>query len=175
MTNSEKVIGIHLFGQTIKQPLSNFEPWKSLKYKQLRGLGPDPSCLLANSASTNCRPFQVTINCPKFILDRLHYRCHMTLLVSLFVTSRKLLFGVFLPRKIVAILLTITINFRQVSLKGVLLLARAMEYFSKILKSTCEKFKSLKKLYCTRTSSEVAFKDSSKILFTYLKIFLSSL
>ena len=29
-----------------KQPLCNYEPWKSWKYKQLGGLGPDPSCLL---------------------------------------------------------------------------------------------------------------------------------
>ena len=31
--------------QTNKQPLSNFEPPKSWKYKQLWGLKPDPSCL----------------------------------------------------------------------------------------------------------------------------------
>ena len=35
-----------LLHQTIKQPLSNFEPWKPWKYKQLSGLRPDPSCLL---------------------------------------------------------------------------------------------------------------------------------
>ena len=34
-----------LFGQTTKQPLNNFEPWKPWKYKQLWGLMPDPSCL----------------------------------------------------------------------------------------------------------------------------------
>ena len=34
-----------LFGHTTKQPLSNFEPWKSWKYKQLWGLGPTPSSL----------------------------------------------------------------------------------------------------------------------------------
>ena len=34
-----------LFGKTTKQPLSNFEPEKPLKYKQLWGLRPDPSCL----------------------------------------------------------------------------------------------------------------------------------
>ena len=31
-----------LLGQTTKQPLSNSEPQKSWKYKQLRGLRPDP-------------------------------------------------------------------------------------------------------------------------------------
>ena len=30
------------FGQTTKQPLNSFEPQKPLKYKQLRGLRPDP-------------------------------------------------------------------------------------------------------------------------------------
>ena len=34
-----------LFGQTTKQPLSNFELGKPWKYKQLWGLRPDPSCL----------------------------------------------------------------------------------------------------------------------------------
>ena len=35
-----------LVGQTTKQPLSNFEAQKTLKYKQLSGLRLDPSCLL---------------------------------------------------------------------------------------------------------------------------------
>ena len=30
-----------LLGQSTKQPLSNFEPWKPWKYKQLWGLRPD--------------------------------------------------------------------------------------------------------------------------------------
>ena len=64
----------------------------------------------ANSANTNCCHFQVRINCLKFIIDVLQQRCCMTLLVSLFVTSRNLWFGVFLPRKIIAILQKITIN-----------------------------------------------------------------
>ena len=34
-----------LLGQASKQPLSNFEPKKPWKYKQLLGLRPDPSCL----------------------------------------------------------------------------------------------------------------------------------
>ena len=37
-----------LLGQTTKQPLSNFELQKPWKYKQLWGLGPDPSCLRKN-------------------------------------------------------------------------------------------------------------------------------
>ena len=37
---------ICLFGQTTKQPLSNFEPWQSWKYKQLWVMGPKPTCLL---------------------------------------------------------------------------------------------------------------------------------
>ena len=50
---------------------------------------------LGNSANAECRPFQVKINCPKFIIDGLQQRCHMTFSISLFVTSRNLLFGVF--------------------------------------------------------------------------------
>ena len=50
---------------------------------------------LGNSANAECRPFQVKINCPKFIIDGLQQRCHITFSVSLFVTSRKLLFGIF--------------------------------------------------------------------------------
>ena len=57
--------------------------------------------ILPNSANTTCRLFQVKINCSKFIIDG--QRCHMTFLVSLFVTSRNLLFGVFLSRKIITI------------------------------------------------------------------------
>ena len=34
-----------LFGQTTKQPLSNFEPRKPWKFKQLWGLKPDPNYL----------------------------------------------------------------------------------------------------------------------------------
>ena len=37
-----------LFGQTTKQPLNNFEPQKPWKYKQFRGMRPDPSCLDKN-------------------------------------------------------------------------------------------------------------------------------
>ena len=45
----------------------------------------------------------------------------MTLLVSLFATSRNLLFGVFLPRKIITTSQKIAVNFRQLSLKGALI------------------------------------------------------
>ena len=41
-----------LLGQTTKQPLSNFELWQPWKYKQLWGLRPDPSCLLAYKKSS---------------------------------------------------------------------------------------------------------------------------
>ena len=47
---NQKILGKQekcLFGHTTKQLLSNFEPWKSRKYKQLWGLGPNPSCLFA--------------------------------------------------------------------------------------------------------------------------------
>ena len=50
---------------------------------------------LANSANSKCRPFQVKINCPKFIIDALQPRCHMTFYVSLFITLRNLVLGVF--------------------------------------------------------------------------------
>ena len=90
--------------------------------------------ILANSANINCLPFQVKINCSKFIIvDGLQKRCHMNLLVSLFVTSRNLLFDVFLPRKIIKILRKITINFKQVPPKDVLHTVRVLKYFSKIL------------------------------------------
>ena len=39
-----------LLGKTTKQPLSNFEPRKSRKYKQLWGPRPDASCLLRKSS-----------------------------------------------------------------------------------------------------------------------------
>ena len=58
---------------------------------------------MVNNANTNYRRVQVKINCPKFLIGGLQQRCHMTLLVSLFVTSRNLLFGVFLPRKIITV------------------------------------------------------------------------
>ena len=45
----------------------------------------------------------------------------MTFLVSWFVTLRNLLFGVFLPRKIITTSQKMAINFRQLSLKGALI------------------------------------------------------
>ena len=74
--------------------------------------------LLGNSGSTKCLLFQVRINCFKFIIDGLQQRCHITFLVSTFVASTNLLFGVYLPRKIITISQKIALNFRQVSLKG---------------------------------------------------------
>ena len=56
---------------------------KRLKYYLYKGI-----FLPANIANTNCRPFQVMINYSKFIKDRLQRRCHMTLLVFLFVTLK---------------------------------------------------------------------------------------
>ena len=50
---------------------------------------------LANSTNAKCWTFQLKINCPKFIIDGLKQRCHMTCSISLFVTSKNLLFGVF--------------------------------------------------------------------------------
>ena len=55
----------------------------------------------------------------------------MTLLDSLFATSKNSLFGVFLPRTIITILRKITLDLGQVSMKGVLLSVRALEYFGK--------------------------------------------
>ena len=85
------------------------------------------------SADTNFRLFQVKINCFKFIINKLQQRCHKILLDSLFLTSKNLLLGVFLSRKIITILRKMTINFRQVPLKGVLLSVRVLEYLGKIL------------------------------------------
>ena len=88
--------------------------------------------ILANSANTKFHPFQIKIKCSNFIIDRLLQRCHVTVLIYLFVTSRNLLLGVFLPRKIISILRKIGVNFRQVPLKGVLLLVSILECFGKI-------------------------------------------
>ena len=57
-----------------------------------------------------------------------------------------LLAGVFLPRKIITILRKITVNFSHVSLKGVLLSVNILECFKKRFKSICEKVESLKNL-----------------------------
>ena len=90
-------------------------------------------------------PSKVKINCSKFIIDGFQQWCHMTLLVPLFVKLRDLLFGVFLARKTIAILRKITIIFRQVSLKGILLSVRVLEYLAvKSFKRIYEKAKSLK-------------------------------
>ena len=88
--------------------------------------------ILANSANTKCHSFLLKIDCSIFIIDRLQQWYHMTFLVSLFVTSRNLLFGVFLPRKIITISQKITVNFRQVLLTDVLLSESILELFFKI-------------------------------------------
>ena len=89
----------------------------------------------ANSANNNCRPFQVKINCSKFIIGGLQQQGNMTLSVSLFVTSRNLLFGVsLLWRKVITNnLKKITINFRQVPLKCVLFSIRIHELEHELL------------------------------------------
>ena len=87
--------------------------------------------LLANSANTECRPFRVKIYFSIFIIDGLQQRCRMIFLVSLFVTSRNLLFGVFLARKIITISQKIAGIFRQVLLKGVLLSVSILKCFGK--------------------------------------------
>ena len=56
----------------------------------------------------------------------------MTFLIYLFVTSRNLLFGVLLPRKIITILQKIAVNFMQVSLKDGPLSLSVLECFGKI-------------------------------------------
>ena len=105
--------------------------------------------LLANNGNTKYRPFQVNINHSKFIIDRLQQRFLVTFLIYLFLTSRNLFFGVFL-----------------------LLWVSVLECFG-------EKVGPLKILYCTRTSSQVIFKVSSRISLssvyfsTYLHLFVS--
>ena len=102
-------------------------------------------------------------------IDGLQRRYHMTLLASLFATSRNLVFGVFLPIKHITILQKVTINFRQVSLKGVLLSVRVLSrnISVKSFNSTCKKVKSLKKFSYIWTSSQVAFEVSINIFLTY--------
>ena len=46
---------------------------------------------------------QIKINYSKFIVARLQQRCHMTLLVSMFVKARNFLLAVFLLRKIISL------------------------------------------------------------------------
>ena len=87
---------------------------------------------LANSGNTNCHPFQVKINCSKFIMMDNNNVATMTLLISLFVISRNILLVVFLQRKIITILQKVAINFRQV-------LVRDLEYFGKVLQRYLQK------------------------------------
>ena len=117
-------------------------------------------------------PFQIKINCSKFIIDGLHQRCYVTFLVSLFVTSRTLLFGVFLPKKIVTVLRRIAVNFTKMWLKCVFLSVSIWNVSTKLFKSTCEIVESLKNFCHAWTSSEAIFKVSSRIFFTYWPIHL---
>ena len=104
------------------------------------------STLLANSANTNCRSIQVNFNCSKFIVDGRQQRYHMTLLFSLFVTSRNLFIAVFLPRKVIIILRKI--NFKRLSTVIVYSPSNSLGIFRhKCFKSTCEKVKSSNRLY----------------------------
>ena len=80
--------------------------------------------LLANSANTNCRPFQLNNYCFEFIKVGLQQRCHMILLVSFFVTSRN-----FLSAK----KNYYSLAKNKCHWKGVLLSVRVLEYFGKIL------------------------------------------
>ena len=81
---------------------------------------PTPSLAVyfISSANTNCHSIHVNFNCSKFIIDGLQQRCHITLLFSLFITSRNLFT---ILRKI---------SFKQLSLKGVLLPVIVREYFA---------------------------------------------
>ena len=85
--------------------------------------------ILANSANTKCRPFQSNIDCSNFTIDRLQQKGD--LFSYLLVTSRNLLLGVVVPRKSFKILQKIGVNFRQVSLKGILVSVIVLECLDK--------------------------------------------
>ena len=117
--------------------------------------------LLANSANTTCRPFQVKINRSKLIIDRLQSRRYLTFLLSLFVTSRNLLFDVFLPREN-------SRKYQASATKRCTSLSKRSVMFRQDLSKVPWIFESLKNLYCTWTSSQKIFKIS-RIFFTYLQ------
>ena len=94
----------------------------------------------------------------------------MTFVVSLFVTSRKVLFGCFFVKENYYCFTKNSRKFRQASLKGVLLVF--WNASAKSFKCTCEKVESFKNLYYTWTYSQVIFKVSGWIIFTYLLIHL---
>ena len=76
MTNAENHLNklkMFVFGQTTKQILSTFEPWKSWKYRQLWGLGPDPSCLFKKKKSVK-----------QFFLTNQYYYPHLNNLLKSF-------------------------------------------------------------------------------------------
>ena len=64
-------------------------------------------------------------------------------------TSWNLLFGVFLPRKVITISQKITISFKEVSLKGVLPVVESWNILAKFFKSTSRKVKYLTTVYDT--------------------------
>ena len=109
--------------------------------------------------------FQVKINCSKFIIDRLQQRCHVTFLISLFVTSTNLLFGVFLPREI-------NRKFQASVTERCTSLSNHSGIFPQNLLKVPVKKLNLKNFYRTLTSSQVIFKVSSRIFF--LPIYLSN-
>ena len=87
---------------------------------------------LANSVDTKWRPFHVKLIALSRI-ERLQ-QLHQVHLLNLFVCNMEklLLFGLFLPRKIITILRKIVLHFTQMSLKGVLLSVNVLECFGKI-------------------------------------------
>ena len=88
---------------------------------------------------------------------------HVTFLIYLFVTSRNLLFGVFLLREMITILRKIAVHFRQVSLKRVLLSVGVLECFGKILLKYLWKSWIFKNPLLHLNSSQVIFKVSRRI------------
>ena len=113
--------------------------------------------------------FQVKINCSKFIIDRLQQRCHVTFLISLFVTSTNLLFGVFLPREN-------NRKFQASVTERCTSLSNHSGIFPQNLLKVPVKKLNLKNFYRILTSSQVIFKVSSRIffyLFTYPTIYRS--
>ena len=83
--------------------------------------------LLAISANTKCRPFQIKINCSKAIIGGFQQWCYMTFFVSLFLIAKCIS-----AKENYYNLTKIAVNFRQVSLKGVLLPVSVLEFFGKI-------------------------------------------
>ena len=122
------------------------------------------------SANANCCPFQVNIDCSKFIIDGLQQRCYMTLLVSLFVTMRNLLFGEFLPKKHYYSLTENNHKFQASVTKRCTCLSKNSEIIRQnCLKVPMKKWIFLKKIHYTWTFWQVVFEVSCKIFFTCLQ------